>query len=47
MLTERPVFQEMVRFAADYTFYLNLAFGAVAAWLLHLHFTDGHSKQGQ
>lgn len=34
--TERPSLQEMVRFAIDYTFWLNLAFLAVAAGLLWL-----------
>ena len=43
--TERPSLQEMIRFAIDYTFFLNLAFGAAAAWLLYLHFTGGHGQQ--
>jgi hypothetical protein len=41
----RPSLQEMVRFAFDYTFFLNLAFGAVAAWLLWLHFSGGHPQE--
>ncbi|MBM9595033.1 permease [Roseitranquillus sediminis] len=39
--TERPSLQEMVRFAIDYTFFLNLAFLAAAAALLWLHFRGG------
>jgi hypothetical protein len=34
---ERPRIEEMVRFAVDYTFWLNLIFGAAAAVLLVLH----------
>lgn len=49
MPTARPSLQEMVRFGIDYTFFLNLAFGAAAAWLLYLHFSGGHGhrEQGQ
>jgi uncharacterized protein len=36
--TERPGLQEMVRFAVDYTLFLNIAFGAAAGALLWLHF---------
>lgn len=36
--TERPSLQEMVRFGIDYTFWLNLAFLALAAALLWLKF---------
>ncbi|KAA0686146.1 MULTISPECIES: permease [Azospirillum] len=43
--TERPSLQEMVRFAIDHTFFLNLAFGAVAAWLLWTHFSGGHGQR--
>lgn len=39
--TDRPSLQEMVRFQIDYTFFLNLAFLAVAAVLLWLHFRGG------
>jgi uncharacterized protein len=39
--TERPSLQEMVRFGINYTFFLNLAFLAVAAALLWLHFRGG------
>jgi uncharacterized membrane protein YraQ (UPF0718 family) len=47
MPTERPSLQEMVRFAIDYTFFLNLAFGAAAAWLFYLHFSGGHGQRRQ
>ena len=36
--TERPGLQEMVRFAVDYTLFLNLGFAAIPAVLLWLHF---------
>jgi hypothetical protein len=39
--TERPSLQDMVRFGIDYTFFLNLAFLALAAVLLWLHFRGG------
>jgi uncharacterized membrane protein YraQ (UPF0718 family) len=39
--TERPSLQEMVGFAFDHTFFLNLIFGALAAWLLWLRFRGG------
>ncbi len=35
--TERPGLQEMVRFAVDYTLFLNIAFGAAAVVLVWLH----------
>lgn len=35
--TARPALAEMVKFSIDYTFWLNLAFAAVAAGLLWLH----------
>lgn len=38
---QRPSLEEMVRFAIDHTFFLNLAFLAVAAALLWLHFRGG------
>lgn len=38
---QRPALEEMVRFAIDHTFFLNLAFLAVAAGLLWLHFRGG------
>lgn len=37
----RPALQEMVRFAIDYTFFLNIGFLLVAALLVWLHFTGG------
>jgi hypothetical protein len=37
MPTARPELQEMVHFAIDYTFFLNIAFLALAAWLTWLH----------
>lgn len=37
--TERPGLSEMVRFSIDYTFFLNLIFGAIGVGLLWLHFT--------
>jgi uncharacterized protein len=43
--TERPAVQDMVRFAIDHTFFLNLAFGIVAALLLWLHFRGGKGKR--
>lgn len=43
--TARPSLQEMVRFAIDHTFFLNLAFGALAVWLLWLHFSGGHGER--
>jgi|tagenome__1003787_1003787.scaffolds.fasta_scaffold20830375_2 hypothetical protein len=45
MPLDRPSLQEMVRFGIDYTFFLNLAFGAVAAWLFYLHFSGRHGQQ--
>lgn len=36
--TARPSLDEMVRFAFDYTFWLNMFFGVAGAMLLHLHF---------
>ncbi len=39
--TARPSLQEMVRFAVDYTFWLNLAFLAVAAALVWLYWRGG------
>jgi uncharacterized membrane protein YraQ (UPF0718 family) len=45
--TERPSLQEMVRFAIDYTFFLNLAFLAAAAALLWLHFRGGGESTGR
>jgi uncharacterized membrane protein YraQ (UPF0718 family) len=42
--TERPALQEMVRFAVDYTLFLNLGFLIVAGLLLWLHF-GGRSRQ--
>jgi hypothetical protein len=47
MPTERPSLQERVRFGIDYTFFLNLAFGAAAAWLFYLHFSDGQGQRRQ
>ncbi|NYZ14701.1 transporter [Azospirillum sp. RWY-5-1] len=44
MPTERPSLQEMVRFAIDHTFFLNLAFGALAVWLFRLHRSGGHGQ---
>ena len=44
--TERPSLQEMVRFAFDYTFFLNLAFLAAAAALLWLHFRGSGGSRG-
>ena len=41
----RPSLQEMVRFGIDHTFWLNLAFLAVAAALFWLHFGGGE-RQG-
>ncbi|WP_299656563.1 permease [uncultured Jannaschia sp.] len=41
--TERPSLQEMVRFALDYTFFLNLAFLALAGALVWLHLR-GHAE---
>jgi uncharacterized membrane protein YraQ (UPF0718 family) len=38
--TARPALAEMVKFSIDYTFWLNLAFAAVAAGLLWLHFAN-------
>lgn len=38
---QRPGVQEMVRFAIDHTFFLNVAFLTVAAVLLWLHFRGG------
>ena len=45
--TERPSLQEMVRFAIDYTFFLNLAFLAAAAALPWLHFRGGGESRGR
>ena len=44
MPTERPSLQEMVRFAIDYTFFLNVAFLAAAAALLWLHLHGGDDE---
>lgn len=41
MPTARPSLQEMVRFGVDYTFWLNLAFLAVAAALVWLYWRGG------
>ncbi|HYH21403.1 MAG TPA: permease [Azospirillum sp.] len=43
--TDRPSLQDMVRFAIDYTFFLNLAFGALAGWLLWMHLSGGHGQR--
>lgn len=47
--TERPGLQEMVRFAVDYTLFLNIAFGLAALALLWLHFSSraAHSSTGK
>lgn len=45
--TERPSLQEMVRFAVDHTFFLNLAFGALAGWLLYLNFSGGRGTEAR
>jgi hypothetical protein len=42
--TERPDLQEMVRFAIDHTFFLNLTFLAVAAALIWLPFGGSAPK---
>ncbi|MDJ0389049.1 permease [Roseomonas sp. E05] len=52
MPDQRPALDEMVRFAIDYTFFLNLAFLAAAAILVWLNFrggTPGHQakREGQ
>src|SRR3546814_6086431 len=39
--TARSSLQEMVRFAIDYTFWLNLAFLGIGALLLWIHFRGG------
>lgn len=39
--TARPSLQEMVRFAIDYTFWLNLVFLGIGAALLWIHFRGG------
>ena len=39
--TSRPSLDEMVRFKVDYTLFLNLAFAAIGAGLLVLHFWKG------
>jgi hypothetical protein len=38
--TARPALAEMGKFSIDYTFWLNLAFAAVALGLLWLHFAN-------
>lgn len=43
--TERTPLQEMVRFAIDYTFWLNIVFVAIGAWLLWLHSTAAKPAQ--
>ncbi|GAA4249454.1 hypothetical protein GCM10022293_12770 [Azospirillum formosense] len=43
--TARPSLTDMVRFAIDHTFFLNLAFGALAGWLLWTHFSGGHGER--
>ena len=45
--TERQSLREMVRFAIDYTFFLNLAFLATATALLWLHFRGGGERKGR
>ncbi len=42
---QRPELQEMVRFAVDYTLFLNLGFAAVAAILLWLHFRGREAQR--
>lgn len=42
--TQRPALQEMTRFAVDYTLFLNITFGVVAALLLWLHFSVSSQK---
>jgi uncharacterized membrane protein YraQ (UPF0718 family) len=44
---QRPALDEMVRFAIDHTFFLNLAFAAVAGALLWLHFRGGGPQHGR
>jgi uncharacterized membrane protein YraQ (UPF0718 family) len=43
--TERPALQEMVRFAVDYTLFLNLGFLLVAGLLLWIHFGSRRRSQ--
>jgi len=43
--TARPSLQEMVRFAIDHTFFLNLAFVAVAGALFWLHLRGGGGRK--
>ena len=46
--TERPSLREMVRFAINYTFFLNFVLLAAAAALLWLHFRgDGEGRTSQ
>jgi uncharacterized protein len=46
--TERPALQEMVRFAVDYTLFLNLIFGAIAAVLLWIYLqSSGVQRQAR
>ncbi|HTV24259.1 MAG TPA: permease [Polyangiaceae bacterium] len=42
----RPAVAEMVHFEIDYTFWLNLTFAALGAFLLSLHFSD-RRRRGQ
>ena len=46
MPTARPTLEEMVRFEIDYTFWLNVAFGALALALVGLHLQGKHRKGG-
>jgi hypothetical protein len=42
---QRPSVQEMVRFAIDHTFFLNVGFLVIASVLLWLHFTGGGGRE--
>jgi hypothetical protein len=37
----------MIRFGIAYTFFLNLAFSAAAAWLFYLHLSGGQGHRRQ
>ncbi len=43
--TVRPALSEIVRFAIDYTFWLNIIFAAIGGVLLWLHWHDDSSQQ--
>ncbi len=45
--TERTALTELVRFAIDYTFWLNIIFAVIGGVLLWLHFHDNNSQPQQ